>query len=237
MSQLLLFLRGWRQIMQAEEPEILTIEEVAKYLRVSERTVYDWANKGEIPCGKLGTTWRFKRSEIERWVDEHLRSTPKPEAPRPLSLGHLLEPERVILLAAESKHEALETLIDNLSEAPEVHDRDALAEAVYRREELMSTGIGMGVAVPHVRIPSVSNLVMSVGLSHEGFPDYESLDQVPVRLLFLIAAKETQHAQHLKTLSSISTIVRDKDLLQQVFNASDAGALYALLTGHAPEGA
>ena len=49
--------------------DILTLEEVAAYLRVSERTVYDWANKGEIPCGKLGTTWRFKRSEVERWVD------------------------------------------------------------------------------------------------------------------------------------------------------------------------
>ena len=46
--------------------EILTIEEVAQYLRVSERTVYDWANKGDIPCGKLGTTWRFKRTEVER---------------------------------------------------------------------------------------------------------------------------------------------------------------------------
>ncbi len=47
------------------EDDILTIEEVAKYLRVSERTVYDWAQKGEIPSGKIGTVWRFKKSEIE----------------------------------------------------------------------------------------------------------------------------------------------------------------------------
>ena len=46
--------------------EILTIEEVAKYLRVSDRTVYDWAQKGEIPAGKIGTVWRFKKSEIEK---------------------------------------------------------------------------------------------------------------------------------------------------------------------------
>ena len=51
---------------------ILTIDEVAKYLRVSERTVYDWAHKGEIPAGKIGTVWRFKKSEIEKWVDHRL---------------------------------------------------------------------------------------------------------------------------------------------------------------------
>ncbi len=216
--------------------EIMTVEEVARYLRVSERTAYDWANSGELPGGKLGTTWRFKRSEVERWVDGRLRAAPKAEAPRPISLSHLLAPERVILLDATTKQAALDALIDNLAEAPEVHDREALAEAVYRREELMSTGIGMGVAVPHVRIPSVSTLVMSVGLCRQELADYDSLDGVPVRLLFMIAARETQHAQHLKTLSSISTIVRDDGVLQQVFNAPDADTLLSLLTGNAPEG-
>jgi DNA binding domain, excisionase family len=49
------------------DDDILTIKEVARYLRVSERTVYDWAQKGEIPSGKIGTVWRFKKSDIERW--------------------------------------------------------------------------------------------------------------------------------------------------------------------------
>ena len=59
------------------EDDILTIEEVAKYLRVSERTVYDWAQKGEIPSGKIGTVWRFKKSEIEKWVNDRLSSGSK----------------------------------------------------------------------------------------------------------------------------------------------------------------
>jgi PTS system nitrogen regulatory IIA component len=54
------------------DDDILTIEEVAKYLRVSERTVYDWAQKGEIPSGKIGTVWRFKKAEIEKWVNDRL---------------------------------------------------------------------------------------------------------------------------------------------------------------------
>ena len=60
------------------EDDILTIEEVARYLRVSERTVYDWAQKGEIPSGKIGTVWRFKKSEIEKWVNDRLSSSEKP---------------------------------------------------------------------------------------------------------------------------------------------------------------
>ena len=61
--------------------DILTIDEVANYLRVSERTVYDWAQKGEIPSGKIGTVWRFKKSEIEKWVNDRLSSSARPAAP------------------------------------------------------------------------------------------------------------------------------------------------------------
>ena len=52
--------------------EIMTIEEVASYLKVSERTVYEWAQKGDLPGGKIGTTWRFKSSDIEKWINDRL---------------------------------------------------------------------------------------------------------------------------------------------------------------------
>lgn len=216
--------------MEASDPQIMTIDEVATYLRVSERTVSDWASKGQIPGGKLGTAWRFKREDVDRWLNDRLRSAPKAESARPLSLSHLIKPERILVLDGQTKQEVLEALIHNLAQASEVHDRDALADAVYRREELMSTGIGKGVAVPHVRIPSVSNLVMSVGLVPGGVDDYASLDSDPIRLVFLIAARETQHAQHLRTLSSISAIVRDPVLLSKICSASDVDTLHDLLT-------
>ena len=52
----------------------MTIEDVAKYLRVSERTIYDWAQKGILPGGKIGTTWRFKSADIQRWVNDKLNN-------------------------------------------------------------------------------------------------------------------------------------------------------------------
>ena len=121
-----------------EEHDILTIEEVAQYLRLSERTVYDWANKGTIPCGKLGTTWRFKRSEIERWVDDKLsgkRAQSSGDA-QIVNLQDVLSPDRVLLLDTQSKSEALDALIDCLSRTPDIKDAKNLREEIFHREDL-----------------------------------------------------------------------------------------------------
>lgn len=213
-----------------EDQEIMTIEEVAKLLRVSDRTVYDWAHKGEIPCGKLGTVWRFKREEIERWLDARLGGRQESAAPRPLGLQHLIVRERVMVLDVDRKVDALNQMIENLSTAPQIKSARELAEAIFRREEMMSTGIGMQVGVPHVRLRSVRDLVMTAAVSRRGIPDYESLDGKPVRILLMIAARTDQHAQHLKTLSAISTLIKDPNALDALLKVEDPDRLFVLLS-------
>ena len=91
--------------------DILTIEEVAKYLRVSERTVYDWAQKGEIPSGKIGTVWRFKKSEIEKWVNDRLTSSARPMTQSSaVQVKNILSPDRIVFLNHSTKHDALVAL-------------------------------------------------------------------------------------------------------------------------------
>lgn len=210
--------------------DILTIEEVATYLRVSERTVYDWANKGEIPCGKLGTTWRFKRTEIERWVDERLKGPKQVVRTDTVSLRDVLEPERVKLLACKTKNETLEALIDCLAAAPEVADREELKREVFERENLMSTGIGSGIGVPHVRLASVKDLVVAVGINEGDILDYQSLDDRPVRIVCMVAARADQHAQYLKTLAAISTLMKSQAVREALLDAGDVDAAYKILT-------
>ncbi len=214
------------------EHEILTIEEVAEYLRISERTAYDWANKGTIPCGKLGTTWRFKRSEIERWVDDKLSGKPaaSPEGSQEVALQDVLKPERVLLLDTASKAEALDALIDCLAEAPEVRDAKMLKKEIYHREELMSTGIGFSVAVPHVRLDSVTNLVAAVGVSGSDITDYESLDEKSVRIVCMVAARSDQHAKYLKTLSAVSRTLKHESVREALLEARDPETAYLILT-------
>ncbi|MDR1505539.1 MAG: PTS sugar transporter subunit IIA [Treponema sp.] len=212
------------------EEEILTIEEVAKYLRVSERTVYDWAQKGEIPAGKIGTVWRFKKAEIEQWVNNRLSVHKTASTTGAIQVESILSPEHILFLNYATKRDALLALAENLSGAPQVKNRQELAEEILRREELMSTAIGRGIAIPHVRLASVTDLVVSVGISRTDIVDFQPLDDEPVRLLFMIAAAYNQHAYYLQTLSFFSARLKNKDLRLSLLASKTEAEAYGLLT-------
>lgn len=211
------------------EEDILTIEEVARYLRVSERTVYDWAQKGEIPAGKIGTVWRFKRSEIEKWVNERLSSNRSAPGFSAVQVQNILSPDRIIFLDHSMKRDALVALAENLAKAPQVKNKQELATEIIKREELMSTAIGRGIAIPHVRLSSVTDLVISVGISRCDILDFQPIDDSPVRLLFMIAAAYNQHAYYLQTLSFFSSKLKDAELRSSLLAAKTPQEAYKLL--------
>ncbi|MBQ6780086.1 MAG: PTS sugar transporter subunit IIA [Treponema sp.] len=210
--------------------DILTIEEVAKYLRVSERTVYDWAQKGEIPAGKIGTVWRFKRSEIEKWVNERLSSGARPEETATLvRVRNILSPDRIVFITHSTKHDALTELATNLATAPQIKNEKELVSGILEREELMSTAVGRGIAIPHVRLSSVTDLVMSVGICKNDIIDFQPVDDVPVRLLIMIAAAHNQHTYYLQTLSYFSSKLKDKPLRDALISAKTEMDAFNLL--------
>ena len=208
---------------------ILTIEEVAKYLRVSERTVYDWAQKGEIPSGKIGTVWRFKKAEIEQWVNDRLSANRLKNNLNPVQMQAILSPDRILFLDYPAKRDALLALAQNLSTAPQVKNSQELALEILKREELMSTAIGRGIAIPHARLLSVTDLVVSVGISRIDIMDFNPLDDEPVRLLFMIAAAYNQHANYLQTLSFVSARLKNPTLRDSLLYAQTPSEAYALL--------
>jgi PTS system nitrogen regulatory IIA component len=211
------------------DDDILTIEEVARYLRVSERTVYDWAQKGEIPSGKIGTVWRFKKSDIERWVNERLSSNRPAGLIGSIQIQNIIAPSRVLFLNYSRKRDALVALAENLSTAPQIKNKQDLIAEILRREDLMSTAIGRGIAIPHVRLSSVTDLVVSVGVSKCDITDFQSLDDVPVRLLFMIAAAYNQHAYYLQTLSFFSARLKAAELRDSLLSCSSPEQVYDLL--------
>ena len=222
--------------MQAEKPEILTVQEVASFLRVSERTVYEWATAGTIPCGKLGTTWRFKRSEVEKWVNQQLSAPSKKDVTfSPITIDKILDPSHVIVFETDSKDTALLTMLDRLAETGAIQDKNAVAEGIFQREKLMSTGIGLGIGIPHVRMDGIDSLLMAVGLSTEDITDYESLDSQPVRLIFMILAGKDQHTLHIKTMSAISRRIKNPVLREMIMQAHRPESIYHLLTGKGAE--
>jgi PTS system nitrogen regulatory IIA component len=198
---------------------------------VSERTVYDWAQKGDIPSGKIGTVWRFKKSEIEKWVNDRLnvnRLTPQYNS---IQVEAILSPGRVLFLNYSTKRDVLLALAENLAAAPQIKNKQELAVEILKREELMSTAIGRGIAIPHIRLSSVTDLVVSVGISRCDIVDFQPLDDEPVRLVFMIAAAHNQHAYYLQTLSFFSARLKNRELRDSLLKARSTGEAYDLITG------
>ena len=210
--------------------EIMTIEEVAAYIRVSERTVYDWAQKGDLPGGKLGTTWRFKREDVENWVNSRLSSkATSSTASAGVTSSSTLTAERVIVLEEADKDTVLRRLVDLLAESPFVHNREELLNGILAREELMSTGIGFGIGVPHVRIDSVTDLVMAVAVCKRPIPGYSSLDNKPVHIVCMLAARSDQHAKYIRALSSVSSRLKDAETRDRIIASNDPAFIHSQL--------
>lgn len=107
-------------------------------------------------------------------------------------------------LESEDKEESFEELIDLLVRAGKITDRDAALDAIYRREEMRSTGIGKGVAIPHGKDESITTIVAAAGTSEKGI-EFEAIDGKPVHLVFLVLAEMNNPGPHLQTLSEIAT--------------------------------
>jgi PTS system nitrogen regulatory IIA component len=116
-----------------------------------------------------------------------------------------------------------------LAAAPQVKDKQELTDEILKREELMSTAIGRGIAIPHVRLSSVTDLVMAVGICKTRVIDFQTIDDEPVRLLIMIAAAYNQHSYYLQTLSYFSTRLKNQELREALIAAETAAAAYELL--------
>jgi PTS system fructose-specific IIA component/PTS system nitrogen regulatory IIA component len=114
-------------------------------------------------------------------------------------------------IAADQKDDVIATMANALREAGKIaEDQHAsIVEAILKREELGSTGIGRGVAVPHTKHPSVKELVGTVAVSEVGV-DFDSLDGEKVHLLFMLISPPDRPGDHLRALENISRQLRDE---------------------------
>lgn len=139
--------------------------------------------------------------------------------------------DRVTILSARTKRDALAEVIAVMAAGVTEVTSEELTQAVWHRESLMSTGIGHGLAIPHVRMPGLKKAYMAVGVSHFGIRDYESLDPDPIQIVVLIAAPQGQHETYIRLLAKVTETLKDADARQAIIAAEDAAAAYRLLTG------
>jgi len=216
---------------QWADSEVMTAEDVSEYLRIAPRTVYGWAQDNLIPCRRIGSTWRFKRSAVEKWVDTKLGTPGKNGVVSAPVLRDVLFPDRVLLTNYTTKRESLLGLIDILADAPEVRDREAVIEGIFQREQIISTGLGMGLAVPHLRDASIRDLVMAVAVNQVDLPDYEAIDGSPVRIVCMVLAGKDQHKPYLSVLAALTSKLKQEHIRTAVLDASSPAAVHAILLG------
>ena len=141
----------------------------------------------------------------------------------------ILEPEAIIPeMRATTKREALQELAGVLAARhPEIAE-SRLVEVLLDREELGSTAIGEGIAIPHGKLPGMSGVVAAFGRSVQGI-DFDSLDGSPTRLFFLLVAPEDSAGVHLKALARISRLLKDKGFRERLFAGTSREALFAII--------
>jgi len=149
-----------------------------------------------------------------------------------MNLSDLLAPDGIVpSLKAKSKKQALQELAGRAAEITGLDVRD-IFETLLQRERLGSTGLGHGIAIPHVKFPDLNEIVCLFARVPEPI-DFDALDDEPVDLIFLLLAPEHASGDHLKALARVSRLVREPKMLERLRGAPDTAALREILTSPA----
>jgi mannitol/fructose-specific phosphotransferase system IIA component (Ntr-type) len=146
-----------------------------------------------------------------------------------VGLGSLTRPELILSdLPATDSAEILRAFAARLAEAGAVKDADELFRRLREREQLSSTGIGSGIAIPHCKMPGLRQAVVAVGLAPQGI-EFGAADGQPVRLFFVVVSPEADPAEHLRVLASISRWIKTGSHAERVLEIREPQAVYQFL--------
>jgi fructose-specific phosphotransferase system IIA component len=133
-----------------------------------------------------------------------------------MKISDILNEQMVVTgLKGSSKEEIISAMIDLVAATPKVLNKDRVREAIFEREKIMSTGVGNGFAIPHGKTDAVSDIVAAFAVTKDPI-DYQSLDEKPVRLVFLLVGKDNMVGPHIKLLSRISRLMNKEDFRKRL---------------------
>lgn len=196
----------------------LSVKDVAGLLNVSEKTVYRWIKQGVIPVYRVNEQFRFNRAELLEWATaQRIQVSPEiflegemNKGPLP-SLSEALKAGGVeYRVGGRDQPSVLRALVEVLK-LPEEVDREFLYQVLQARETLGSTGIGDGIAIPHVRNPVVLHISKpTITLCFLEHPiDFRAIDGQPVNTLFTLISPTVR--AHLHLLSRLSFVLQNRE--------------------------
>ena len=142
-----------------------------------------------------------------------------------LKVSGFITKDFIIDIQADNKKDALNELLDVICKSPKITDPKIFRKEIFKRERLMSTGIGYGIAIPHARHKTVNDFVIALGRKREGL-EYASIDDKPVKLIFMIGASDQQDKDYIKLLSRIVLRLKNQEFVDKLLSAKDSAEIY-----------
>ena len=145
-----------------------------------------------------------------------------------MKVHELLNTQNILTeFKTENKNDVINELVDLLKGDKRVLDLEDIRKCVFEREEKMSTGVGKGFAIPHGKTNSVEDILAAFGKSESPI-EYNSLDDEPVHLVFLLIGKENLLAKHIKLLSRISRMMNNEEFRKRLTEAKNKETILQL---------
>ena len=223
--------------MNTESDDILTLSELADYLKVAEKSVLRMVRRGELPGAKVASQWRFMRAVVDDWLMARMRSATKTglfelveHVQTPVRLSRLLDDSAIMLnVQPGSKENVLRQLVAPLVRSQAITDADTFVARLLERESIVSTAVGGGLAFPHMRDPEacpIDRPALILGVCPAG-TDFEAIDHAPTYVFVLVAV--TNDVVHLKVMAELALIFRDPAVCLAVQRATSVSAVRQLL--------
>lgn len=147
-----------------------------------------------------------------------------------MRIADYLDSRLISFLDEQTRDEAIDALIDRLDEAGKLPDKQAFRKAIFHREGIVSTGIGMGVAVPHAKMRGLRDFFIAIGIQQKKGIEWNALDKAPVRIIFMIGGPDDQQSEYLQILSMLTSAIRDIDLRKKVLKAAKPEEIFELFS-------
>lgn len=137
-----------------------------------------------------------------------------------MKISDYLDEQLISFIDASTRNVAIDALIDLLEDAGKLPNKAAFRKAILDREEIVSTGIGMGVALPHAKLKGFKQFYIVIGIQQKKGLDWNAIDKAPVRLIFLIVGPDDRQSEYLQILSRLTTAIKDPNLRKKLMCAT-----------------
>lgn len=148
-----------------------------------------------------------------------------------VAVSNYLDERLVLFLNADTRDGAIAELVQALEDAGKLKNKRAFHEAILDREKIVSTGIGLSVAVPHAKLEGYENFFIVIGIQRKKGIEWNALDSHPVRLIFMIGGPDDRQTEYLQILSHLTTAIKKEDRRKKLLKTLDPREVIGLFDG------